>query len=90
MHELHGVFRYNLEYIARFCLRKPARRMMATQEAEIRWITFRGQSMYRVQEILSWKYPAQNRAGRVAEVVECLPRNHELLCSNPNTTKQKR
>jgi hypothetical protein len=39
--------------------------------------------MYRVHETLSWKYPAQNRAGRVAEVVEYLPSNHEPLCSNP-------
>jgi hypothetical protein len=42
-----------------------------------------------VQETLSEKYPTQKRAGGVAQVVECLPSQHEALSSNPCTTKNK-
>jgi hypothetical protein len=34
------------------------------------------------------KYPTQNRAGGVAEVVEHLSSKHEALSSNPSTTKK--
>jgi hypothetical protein len=43
-----------------------------------------------VQVTLSWKYPTQKRAGRVAQVVEHLPHNHEALNSNTSTTKKKK
>jgi hypothetical protein len=39
---------------------------------------------------LSQKYPTQKRAGRVAEVVECLPSKGEVLSSNSSTTKKKK
>jgi hypothetical protein len=43
-----------------------------------------------VREILSQKYPRQNRAGRVAQVIECLPSKCKTLSSNPSTTKRKK
>jgi hypothetical protein len=39
---------------------------------------------------LSQKYPTQKWAGRVAQVVQCLPGKCEALSSNPNTTKKKK
>jgi hypothetical protein len=33
------------------------------------------QSRQKVPKTLSWKYPSQNRAGRMAQMVECLPGN---------------
>jgi hypothetical protein len=37
----------------------------------------------------SRKYPTQNRAGGVDQVVECLPRKCEALSSHPSTTKKQ-
>jgi hypothetical protein len=47
----------------------------ATQEAEIRRIEAQNQPGQIVRETLSWKYPSQKRAGRVAQGVgpECKP-----------------
>jgi hypothetical protein len=42
-----------------------------------------------VCETLSWKYPIQKRAGRVAGVVECLPTKHKALNSSSSITKNK-
>jgi hypothetical protein len=47
--------------------------ILATQEAEIRSIVVRSQSTQIIHETLSEKYPTQKRAGRVAQVVDCLP-----------------
>jgi hypothetical protein len=38
-------------------------------------------------EPLSKKYPKQNRAGGVAQVLECLSSKHKARSSNPNTKK---
>jgi hypothetical protein len=47
--------------------------ILATQEAEIRRITVQSQPGQTVPEALSQKYPLQKRAGRVTQLVECLP-----------------
>jgi hypothetical protein len=39
---------------------------------------------------LSQKYPAQDRADRVAQVVEWLPNNPGALSPNPSTAKKKK
>jgi hypothetical protein len=59
--------------------------ILATQEEEIKRITFQSQPRQIVHEILSRKYPTQKRAGGVTHVVEYLPSNSEVLSSNPNT-----
>jgi hypothetical protein len=43
--------------------------ILATQEAEIRRVTFRSQTQQMVCETLSRKNPSQKRAGRVAQGV---------------------
>jgi hypothetical protein len=44
-----------------------------------------------VCKTLSQNYPTQNRAGRVAQVVECLPgKKREALSSNQRTAKKKK
>jgi hypothetical protein len=55
-----------------------------TQEAEIR-------SRHRqiVCKTLPRKYPTQNRAGGVAQVVEYLPSKHETVSLNPSIIKNK-
>jgi hypothetical protein len=63
---------------------------LATWEAEIRQIAVGSQPGQIVQETLSQKYPTQNRAGRVTQVVERLPSKHESLSSSPATTPLKR
>jgi hypothetical protein len=41
--------------------------------------------------ILSQNYPApKERAGRVAQVIECLPSKFEVLSSNSRTGKKKK
>jgi hypothetical protein len=54
---------------------------VATQEAEIRRILVGSQPGQIVPETLSRKYPIQNRAGGVAQVVESLPSKCEALSS---------
>jgi hypothetical protein len=39
---------------------------------------------------LSQKYPTQNRAGGVAQVVQHLPSKYEALNLNPSTAKKKK
>jgi hypothetical protein len=47
--------------------------ILTTQEAEIRRIMAQSQARQIVGKILSLKYPTQkNKAGKVAQVVECL------------------
>jgi hypothetical protein len=43
-----------------------------------------------VLKTLSWKYPKQKTAGRLAQVIGYLPSKYEALNSNPNTTKKKK
>jgi hypothetical protein len=43
-----------------------------------------------VCETLTQKYPTQNRASRVARVVEHLPAKCETLSSNPSASKKKK
>jgi hypothetical protein len=64
--------------------------ILATQKAEIRRTMVQGQPRQTVCKTLSPKYPTQNRAGRVAEVVECLPSKHEVLSSNHSMEKKKK
>jgi hypothetical protein len=51
--------------------------ILATQEAEIRRNIVQGQPEQIVWESLSWKYPTQNRATRVAQVVMHMPSKRE-------------
>jgi hypothetical protein len=62
-------FKYN--YSARCWWLTPV--ILATQEAEIRRIAVEGQPRQIDHETLSQKYPAQKRADRVSQMVECLP-----------------
>jgi hypothetical protein len=47
--------------------------MLATQEAESRRIKVQSQPRQIVHETLSRKYPTQNRAGGVAQMVDTTP-----------------
>jgi hypothetical protein len=62
--------------------------ILATWEAEIRNIMVHSQPRQIVCEILSQKYPTQNRAGGVAQAVLCLPSKNEALSSNPSTARK--
>jgi hypothetical protein len=64
--------------------------ILATWEAEMRRIIVQSQPGQIVQETLSRKYPKQNRAGRVGQVVKRLPSKHEALNSNPSITQKKK
>jgi hypothetical protein len=50
--------------------------ILATQDAEIRWIIVQSQPGQTVCETLSQTNPVQNRAGGVAQLVECLTSKH--------------
>jgi hypothetical protein len=60
--------------------------MLAIWKAEIRRIMARSQLRQVFLETLSQKHLTQNKAGRVAQVVEHLPSGCEVLSSNPSTT----
>jgi hypothetical protein len=64
--------------------------ILATQEAETRRIVVQRQPRQTVHGTLSCKYPTQKRAGRVAQMAECLPSKGEALSSNPSTTYTKK
>jgi hypothetical protein len=64
--------------------------ILATQEAEIRRIVFQSQPEQIVCKTLSQKNPSQKRAGRVAQVVQCLSSKCEALNSNPNTANKNK
>jgi hypothetical protein len=64
--------------------------ILATQEAEIRRTVVQSQPGQIVLKILSQKYPMQKRAGRMAQVLEHLSNQHEVLSSNPSTIKKKK
>jgi hypothetical protein len=51
--------------------------ILATQEAEMRRIKVRSQPGQTVLETVSQKYPIQQRAGGVAQVIEQLPSKSE-------------
>jgi hypothetical protein len=53
------------------------------------WLGISPKSWYNVYTTLSWQFPTQTRAGRVAEVVECFPRKGEALNSHPCTLNKK-
>jgi hypothetical protein len=59
------------------------------REAEIRRIAVKGQPRQIALEALSQKYPIQNRAGRVAHVVEHPPSKCKTLSSNSSITEKK-
>jgi hypothetical protein len=42
-----------------------------------------------VHKTLSWKYLIEKKAGRVAQVIKCLPSKHEALSLNSSTPKRK-
>jgi hypothetical protein len=63
--------------------------ILATQEADIKRIMVQSQRWQIVPKTLFRKNPTQNRAGEVAEVVECLPSKCEALSSNPSNIKKK-
>jgi hypothetical protein len=48
--------------------------ILVTQEAEVRRTVVQSQPPERVLETLFQKYPTQKRAGREAQVAECLAR----------------
>jgi hypothetical protein len=56
--------------------------ILTTQEGEIRRIAVQSQLRQIVHKTLSKKYPTQNRAGRVAQLVQHWPSKHEALSSN--------
>jgi hypothetical protein len=62
--------------------------ILATQEAEIRRIKVRSQLRQIVYKTLSWKYPIQERASGVTQVVECLLSKIEALSSNRSAAKK--
>jgi hypothetical protein len=68
-------------------------RILATQETEIRWISFffyqSGQKKKKKREILSQKYSTHKRAVGVAQVVEYLTSKPEALNSHSSMTPQK-
>jgi hypothetical protein len=64
--------------------------ILATQEEEIMRIAVRSQPGQIVRETLSWKNPTQNRAGRVAQVVEHLPSKHKTLSSKHITPQPQK
>jgi hypothetical protein len=51
--------------------------ILVTREAEIRRIEVHSQCRQVVHKYPSQKCPTEKRIGRVAQVVECLPSNHE-------------
>jgi hypothetical protein len=54
--------------------------ILVTQEAEIRKITIQGLPRQNGSKTLSQKYPTTTKkAGRVAQMVECLPSNQTLV-----------
>jgi hypothetical protein len=60
--------------------------ILGTQEAALRRIIVQGQPRQIVHNALSWKYPTHThthtqRAGRVAQVVVCLPKKKTFLTS---------
>jgi hypothetical protein len=59
--------------------------ILATQEAGFRKIEVQSQPWANSSETLSRKYPTQNRAGGVAQVVEPLPSKLEALSSISST-----
>jgi hypothetical protein len=64
--------------------------ILAIWEAEISRIMVWSQPRQTVSETLTGKYPTPKKAGRVAQVVEHLPRKCEALNSNPSTAKKKK
>jgi hypothetical protein len=58
--------------------------ILATQEAEIRWMAVQSQPGLRDLEILSQKHPSRKRAGRVDQV-EALSSNSIPRKNNNNT-----
>jgi hypothetical protein len=60
----------------------------ATRKREIRRIMVWGQPGHIFRKTLSWKYPTQKRAGRVAQVIKHLPNKCKALSSNSSTTKK--
>jgi hypothetical protein len=64
--------------------------ILATQKAEIRRTKVWSQPKQIVHETLSKKNLDKNRAGGVAQVVECLPGKHEALSWNASPTKKKK
>jgi hypothetical protein len=63
--------------------------ILATQEAEIRMMVFQNQAEQIVHETLSRIYSTRKRAGRVVQLVKCLPSKHEALNSKPILLKNK-
>jgi hypothetical protein len=64
--------------------------ILATHEAGIRRIVVHSQPGQIVHETHLKNNPTEKRAGRVAQVIECLPSKCETLSSNPSTIKKKK
>jgi hypothetical protein len=62
--------------------------ILATPEAEIRRISGQSQAGANTWQDSTSKKPITKRIGGVAQVVECLPSEHEALSSNRCTTKK--
>jgi hypothetical protein len=56
--------------------------ILVIEEAEIRRNTVQSQPRQIVHKTLFLKYPIQNRAGRVAQVLGCLPSKNEFKHQN--------
>jgi hypothetical protein len=64
--------------------------ILATWEVEIERTVVQGQPGQKVHKTLPQKYPPQKRTGREAPVVQCLPKRHKALSSNPSPPKKKK
>jgi hypothetical protein len=53
-------------------------------------LKFTAQPKQTVWETVSWKYPVQKGAGRVAQGIDYLPSKHVALSSIPSTIKRKK
>jgi hypothetical protein len=64
--------------------------ILATQDSEIRRITFWSQPWANTYWDTISKTPLQKKAGGVAQVVECLPSKCQALTSYPSPAKSKK
>jgi hypothetical protein len=62
--------------------------ILVTLEYEIKRMEVPSQPSQIIQETLSWKYPVQKGAGRVAQVVEPLPNKLQALSFTPSNSKK--
>jgi hypothetical protein len=64
--------------------------ILATQETDIRRMVVPSQAQANSSQDPISKTPSQKRAGRMAQVLECLPSNHEALSQTPVPPPKKK